>query len=137
MSCRFPCSNSVSEFWELLISGENGIGPIPPHRWLPSQGCIVEDDKVEAGFLKCPVDEIDAEFFGFTNMELKYTDPQQRMLLEVAYEALQDAGIPPKSLAEKGKVVGICSAFWKDDYKVTFEFLRLAQIKVFDYSAFN
>lgn len=112
-SCRFPNADSLEEYWNSLINGENGIRPCPPHRW--NVGCLVEDPLVEAGFLKCPVDEIDASYFGFNPMELKYTDPQQRLLLEVSHEALEDAGISPASL--QGRRVGVFTATWKDDYK--------------------
>jgi acyl transferase domain-containing protein len=70
---------------------------------------------MEAGFLKCPVDEFDAKFFGISPREALSLDPQQRLLLEVAWEGLEDAGINPLSLqnSETGVYVGI----WKEDYK--------------------
>lgn len=66
MSCRYPSANNLEEFWELLFNGQDRTGTHPEFRWArdqcsrSSEGCI----KTNAGFLKVPLDEFDAKFFG-------------------------------------------------------------------------
>lgn len=85
MACRLPGANTVDEFWSLLINKENKIRPIGSDRWTSEQSCVLDSDSGarEVGFLKCPIDQFDSQFFGMSPMELTYTDPQQRLLLEV------------------------------------------------------
>lgn len=82
MSCRFPQANNLEEYWDILENGKDCIRKVPEGRW-PS---ATEDEfrEVQAGFLKCPVDEFDGKFFNMSPYELTSTDPQQRLLLEVA-----------------------------------------------------
>ncbi|SFB44201.1 phthiocerol/phenolphthiocerol synthesis type-I polyketide synthase D [Amycolatopsis marina] len=102
VGCRFPGAPNAAEFWRLLRSGTSAIGEIPAGRWeqfaggqdlsgLPRGAGVLEDI---AGF--------DADFFGITPREAEVMDPQQRVLLEVAWEALADAAIPPTSLHGTG-----------------------------------
>ncbi|MCP3800287.1 SDR family NAD(P)-dependent oxidoreductase [Allokutzneria sp. A3M-2-11 16] len=111
IGCRFP--GGVADprgFWDLLTSGTDAIGDIPPDRWRPD--LYFDPDPAtpgrmfvrQGGFLDAPVDRFDAGFFGMTPREAAPLDPQQRLLLEVAWEALEDAGIPPTAL--EGKNVG-------------------------------
>jgi pimaricinolide synthase PimS1 len=71
--------------------------------------------EVQAGFLKCPVDAFDGKFFGISPADLIYTDPQQRLLMEVVWEALEDAVIDPQSL--KGTTTGVFVGSWTSDYR--------------------
>lgn len=66
MSCRYPSSNSVDEFWNLLFEAKDGTSNPPKHRWErnDSPRVIPESTKTNAGFLNIPVDEFDAKFFG-------------------------------------------------------------------------
>ena len=97
IGCRFPGSaNSPAEFWELLARDGDGIVDIPPERWsvrdaagMPHKAGLLDDI---AGF--------DAGFFGITVREALSLDPQQRFVLEVAWEAAEDAGISPQDLRE-------------------------------------
>jgi len=131
MACRLPASNDIEEFWNLLINKGDAIKKLPEWRWLDEQVKTTGDKettkdcrKIQAGWLKCPVDEFDAKFFGMSPKELEFTDPQQRMLLEVSWEALEDAAIDPTSL--HGSQTGIFTGTWKSDYvdlmnKLSFE----------------
>jgi 3-oxoacyl-(acyl-carrier-protein) synthase len=114
-SCRFPGANSINEFWELLDTGGDGITSIPLER-LPE--CFSEDPRytsIKAGFLKCPIDEFDAKFFGISPREASFMDPQQRLMVEVAWEALENAGINPDKL--KGSNTGVFSGVWTHEYE--------------------
>ncbi len=84
MSCRFPQANDLKEYWDALANGKDCISKVPDHRW-PSTDSE-EFREVQAGFLKCPVDEFDGKFFNISPFELTHTDPQQRFLLEVSFQ---------------------------------------------------
>lgn len=66
MSCRYPGSNDLLEFWDLLFQGRDGTSSAPSFRWLKGQSnrSVRNPDKTNAGFLKISLDEFDAKFFG-------------------------------------------------------------------------
>ncbi len=106
MGCRLPGGiESPEQFWELLRDGRSGIVPVPPERW-DAEALFTEDHTVagticnrEGGFLSgWEPQEFDAEFFAIPPREAAAMDPQQRLFLEVAWEALEDAGIPPHTI---------------------------------------
>ncbi len=104
MACRFPGAPSLAEFWRLLCEGRHGIGPVPAERW-DADAMFDQDAKARGkintrhgGFIDA-VDRFDAAFFGISPREATQMDPQQRILLELAYLALEDAGICPERLA--------------------------------------
>lgn len=105
LSCRFPGAPDAAAFWRLLSSGADALTEPPVGRWAgagPPRG----------GFLD-RIDEFDPEFFGISPREAPHVDPQQRLMLELMQEALDDAGIPPSSLAgsRTGTFVG---AMWSE-----------------------
>ena len=105
IGCRFPGrSNTPREFWNLLLSGTDAITEMPPDRFDLSQ---LFDPAVSkpgtiytrwGGFLE-NIDQFDAAFFGISPREAASMDPQHRLLLEVAWEALEDGGHNGGSLA--------------------------------------
>ncbi len=104
MACRFPGAPSLDAFWQLLSEGRDGIGEIPADRW-DIEAFFDKDPKAQGktnartgGFID-GVDRFDAGFFGITRREATQMDPQQRILLELTYEALEEAGIAPVTLA--------------------------------------
>ncbi len=106
MGCRFPGGvNSPNQFWDLLRAGRSGIVKVPAGRW-DADALYTEDHTVpgticnrEGGFLSdWEPDEFDAEFFSITPREAAAMDPQQRLFLEVAWEALENAGIAPHTI---------------------------------------
>jgi phthiocerol/phenolphthiocerol synthesis type-I polyketide synthase C len=108
MGCRFPGGvNNPDQYWDFLCAGENGIVPVPENRW-DAEALFSDDHNVpgticnrEGGFITSwDPDEFDAEFFSISPREAAGMDPQQRLFIEVAYEALEDAGIPPHTIRE-------------------------------------
>ncbi|HVK54840.1 MAG TPA: beta-ketoacyl synthase N-terminal-like domain-containing protein, partial [Burkholderiales bacterium] len=102
MACRFPGSDNLSRFRDLLFNGRDAISPLPDGRWPDSEMAV------EGGFVS-DVDLFDPLFFGITPREAEAMDPQQRLLLLTAWHALEDAGLPPDRLAgtRTGVFVGI------------------------------
>lgn len=117
MSCRYPGSNNLEEFWNLLFSGEDGTGNPPPFRWLREQSSRNRPDcrATNAGFLKVPVDDFDARFFGISPKEMLFLDPQNRLLHELVWESLEDAAIDPLKL--RGSNGGVFMGSWTNDFK--------------------
>ncbi len=118
-ACRFPGAASLSEFWDLLIGGRHGIGAVPPGRW-NADAFYEADPKApgktntrQGGFV-AGIDSFDADFFGISPREAVNMDPQQRILAEVTYEALEDAGIAPTSLA--GSDTAVYVGLMSNDY---------------------
>ena len=102
MSCRLPGADSIDAYWRLLVDGRDAVGPPPLGRR--------DHLRTEAGYLDA-VDGFDAEFFGVPAREAVSMDPQQRLILEVAWEALEHAGIPANRVrgSSAGVFVGIHS----------------------------
>ena len=99
---RFPGANNVDEYWELLAAGEVTTGPLPEGRWSeynsdPFLRTKMREEATDGGYLD-DIAAFDNEFFGLSPLEAKNIDPQQRIMLEVAWEALEDAHIPADSL---------------------------------------
>ncbi|WP_216893689.1 type I polyketide synthase [Nocardia alni] len=121
IGCRLPGdANNPDAFWDLLRNGDNTTSDIPADRWrsyaeLGARHASVLRSTVRRGSFLNGIDGFDADFFGLSPREAELMDPQQRILLEVAWEALEHAGIPPRSLAgsDTSVFVGACT----DDYR--------------------
>ncbi|MEV6646532.1 type I polyketide synthase [Amycolatopsis sp. NPDC051371] len=108
LSCRLPGADGPAAFWRLLTEGRSAITDVPAGRW-----DVAETGVRQGGFLDA-VDRFDAAFFGISPREATAMDPQQRLVLELAWEALEHAGIVPASLG--GTSAGVfVGAMW-DDY---------------------
>ncbi|OXA45943.1 Phthiocerol synthesis polyketide synthase type I PpsC [Folsomia candida] len=114
MSCRMPDSCGVDEYWKTYLDGKSVIRPHPDGRWTTEQIGAMGNIRIECGFVPCSVDEFDGDFFEMSPVECNFTDPQQRSSTEVSWEALEDAGINPQSLA--GSMTAIYSGCWTQDY---------------------
>ncbi len=117
VGCRFPGANNPQEFWTLLSQGIDAITEVPPERWDLQE--FYDASAISPGMMNSRwggllerIDVFDAEFFGISPREAQRMDPQQRLSLEVAWEALEHAGIAPKSIAgsEAGVFIGISSS---------------------------
>ncbi|EDV19161.1 uncharacterized protein TRIADDRAFT_34034 [Trichoplax adhaerens] len=99
ISCRLPESNNVSEFWQHLIEGEDMITE-DDRRWTPGMFGLPK----RHGKLK-DIENFDAIFFGVHAKQADTMDPQLRLLLEVTYEAIVDAGMNPNQI--RGRKMGV------------------------------
>ena len=118
MACRLPGAVvDVESFWELLASARSGIGEIPADRWNrdryyhPNSAVPNRMHSKWGGFVD-QLHDFDARFWGISPREAARMDPQQRWLLEVAWEAIEDAGVAPRMLSgtNTGVFVGISSS---------------------------
>jgi acyl transferase domain-containing protein len=109
----------LDAFAELLWSGTDAITEIPADRWPIADWFDEAQDAPgkmytrHGGFLD-RVDEFDAEFFGIAPVEAASMDPQQRLVLELAWEALEDSGRAPSGLA--GTRAGVYLGIANGDY---------------------
>ena len=109
MACRFPGGASdPASFWDLLSSGVDAVTDVPPDRWNADE--FYDPDPASPGKMAAKtggflerIDEFDNHFFAISEREAVRIDPQHRMLLELTWEALEDAGLPPSKL-RGGKV---------------------------------
>ncbi|RKS97186.1 acyl transferase domain-containing protein [Streptomyces sp. 3211.6] len=100
MSCRFPGVNGPGAFWRLLLDGESTVGAFPASRPAgPGRGSHPDAAVLERGSFLDSIDGFDAAFFGTGPAEAAAMDPVQRLGLELAWEAVEDAGIPADTLA--------------------------------------
>ncbi|MFJ4659032.1 beta-ketoacyl synthase N-terminal-like domain-containing protein, partial [Nocardia sp. NPDC088792] len=119
LSCRLPQAPSPTAFWQLLRDGRDAIGDLPEDRWL-NQGTSPADAATRAlvrrGAFLDNLDAFDAAFFGIPPREGAEMDPQQRLVLELGWEALEDANIVPASL--RGEAVGIYVGAMASDHAI-------------------
>jgi acyl transferase domain-containing protein/acyl carrier protein len=117
LGCRFPGGASTPEaFWRLLADGVDAISETPQERWSVEDYYAADPDSpgsiaVKFGGFLPEIDMFDASFFGIAPREAPSMDPQHRLLLEVAWEALEHAGQAPSKLSgtQTGVYIGITS----------------------------
>ncbi|GGT14605.1 MULTISPECIES: type I polyketide synthase [Streptomyces] len=122
LGCRFPGAPDVRAYWKLLLSGERRFGPVPAERWNhepfhepgdPSAPLAAYTDRV--AFVD-GVDRFDALHYGVPPSRARAMDPQHRLMLDVAREALDDAGLGRGGFDREntGVFVGISVSDYKD-----------------------
>ncbi|WP_369226894.1 type I polyketide synthase [Streptomyces sp. R39] len=100
MSCRFPGVHDLTEFWRLLLEGRSTVGRFPGHRAVsPDLASHPDAATLTSGSFFDRIDGFDAQFFGTGPVEATAMDPVQRLGLELAWEAVEDARIPASALA--------------------------------------
>ena len=119
LATRFPGDmNTPEEMWQALLEGRDGITDLPEGRWVefleePTLAARVAKARTRGGYLK-DIKGFDAEFFALAKMEADNIDPQQRMALELTWEALEYARIPASAL--RGESVGVFIGSSTNDY---------------------
>jgi acyl transferase domain-containing protein/acyl carrier protein len=117
--CRFPGARNLEDFWDILRRGIDAISEVPTERWDIDAFYDAEPatpgkmNTRYGGFLE-QVDRFDPGFFGISAREAERIDPQQRLVLEVAWEALENAAIVPGNLS--GSQTGVFIGCGNYDY---------------------
>jgi myxalamid-type polyketide synthase MxaE and MxaD len=109
LACRFPGAPDEGSFWQLLSGGIDAVDDPGPARRDESSARVGR-----AGFLE-RIDTFDADFFRISPREAVHVDPQQRLILELAWEALEDAGYTPEALA--GSATAVVVGISNNDYQ--------------------
>ena len=114
MACRYPGADSIAAFWDLLTAGRDARSEVPESRWNAQAyhdpaGVRPGSINTRHGCFLGNVDEFDAAPFGLSAAEAEQLDPQQRVLLETALQALRDAGVraTPHCRTPMGVFVGL------------------------------
>ncbi len=122
MSCRLPGGiDSPELLWEGLLRGEDYVTKIPADRWDadeyydPEPGVPGRSVSKWGAFLE-DIAGFDAEFFGISEREATAIDPQHRLLLETSWEAVEQAGVDPSSIA--GSLTGVFVGMTHGDYQL-------------------
>lgn len=122
MACRFPGqANTPADFWQMLCNGEDAISDIPSSRMDVDQ--LYSEEPATPGRIMTryggyldDIEHFDAGFFHISPREAERMDPQQRLILETAWEAIEDAGIDASSLS--GRSVGVYVGQWLSDFEM-------------------
>jgi len=113
VACRFPKAHDVKSFWNNLVNGVDAVTEVNPSRWDPGVLDAIETGicGTRLGGFVDGIDLFDPEFFGISAQEAAVMDPQHRLFLEVAWEALESSGITLDQIGgtDTGVFVGISS----------------------------
>ncbi|MGB7383045.1 MAG: type I polyketide synthase [Rhodococcus sp. (in: high G+C Gram-positive bacteria)] len=127
IACRFPGAPDAAAFWKLLVEGRHGTTEVPSDRWTTkdwtggdwrggdcTSGSASPRQPSRFGGFITGHGEFDHSFFGISPAEASEMDVQQRLILEMSWHAIEDAGIDPTSLAgsNTGVFVGMMSSDW-------------------------
>ncbi|MGH3643853.1 MAG: acyltransferase domain-containing protein, partial [Mycobacterium sp.] len=122
MACRLPGGiDSPEQLWEALLRGDDLVTEVPPDRWDaddyydPQPGVPGRSVTKWGGFLD-DVAGFDSDFFGINEREATAIDPQHRLLLETSWEAMEHAGLTPKSVTDS--LTGVFVGLTHGDYQL-------------------
>ncbi|KAI0138627.1 putative polyketide synthase [Hypoxylon sp. NC0597] len=125
-SLLFPKADSTESFWDILVSGKCVASEFPPDRLRNARHyengnsrvgpviTLVQVRPNKASFLERDISAFDTRFFSMTSEEAAATDPQQRILLETTYHALENAGIPMEIIS--GSDTSVYTGCFTADY---------------------
>lgn len=118
LSGRYPQAPDLDAFWQNLVNGKDTVSALPADRWSDAGGVQAQGHFLDG------IDAFDPAFFGLSAHESAMLDPQERLFLEVAWEALEDAGYTGSRLdglvAADGerRSVGVFAGITSSDYKL-------------------
>ncbi|XP_078234745.1 mycocerosic acid synthase [Pogona vitticeps] len=120
IGCNFPGGEGIENFWQVLVEGKNCTVDIPPERFNTQQWYDPDRNKPGKTFTRRAAllnefNTFDNKLFGIHDLEAERMDPQQKLLLECTYRALEDAGIPRESIS--GTKTGVFVGLMNRDYE--------------------
>ncbi|KAA8580581.1 hypothetical protein FQN60_013539 [Etheostoma spectabile] len=121
IGCNFPGGEGLENFWRVLLEGKNCAVDIPTERFDTTFWYDADDSKpgktqTNKAALIQGFNEFDHKFFGITEAEAEFMDPQQKLLLQCTYRALEDAGIAMESIS--GSRTGVYIGLMNRDYEI-------------------
>ncbi|KAL3040725.1 hypothetical protein OYC64_011679 [Pagothenia borchgrevinki] len=121
IGCNFPGGEGLDNFWKVLLEGKNCVVDIPPERfdttfWYDADESKPGKTQTTKAALIEGFNEFDHRFFGITEAEADFMDPQQKLLLQCTYRALEDAGIAMESIS--GTRTGVYMGLMNRDYEI-------------------
>ena len=120
MACRFPGADGIPAFWRLLEGGVNAVQEGEPGSGVGRIGRLFANAEVQSvacrfGAYLDRLDQFDATFFRISPVEAQLLDPQQRLMLETCWRALEDAGMDPERL--RGSRTGVYAGISNNEYR--------------------
>ena len=113
MGMRLPGNvHTADEFWDMLVSGKSGHGPVPKSRYNANSFFHPSTSPITGYFLEEDPAYFDAGYFSIGAKEARLMDPQQRLLLEVVWECLEDSGETSWRGKDIGCYVGVFGEDW-------------------------
>ncbi|XP_069715553.1 phthioceranic/hydroxyphthioceranic acid synthase-like [Phaenicophaeus curvirostris] len=121
IGCNFPGGDGIDNFWKVLEEGKNCTVEIPPERFDTREWYDPDDTKpgkicTTRAALLDEFNSFDNHLFGINNMEAERMDPQQKLLIECTYKALEDAGVPVEAVS--GTKTGVFVGLMNRDYEI-------------------
>ncbi|KAM3860359.1 phthioceranic/hydroxyphthioceranic acid synthase [Diretmus argenteus] len=120
VGCNFPGGEGLDNFWKVLLEGKNCVSDIPEERFDTAYWYDPDDSKpgktqtTKAALIN-GFNEFDHKFFGITEAEADFMDPQQKLLLQCTYRALEDAGVAMETIS--GSRTGVYIGLMNRDYE--------------------
>lgn len=119
IACRMPGAKTAEEFWRNLMTGRDTVGEIPAERWdwrefYSTDPSIAGKSNSRWGGFVDDIDQFDARFFNISGVEAKYMAPEQRVLLQTCWHAIEDAGYAEHDFY--GRSVGVFMGARPADY---------------------
>ncbi|KAM9304351.1 uncharacterized protein RDI95_010291 [Morus bassanus] len=121
IGCNFPGGDGIDNFWKVLEEGKNCTVEIPPERFNAKEWYDPDDNKpgkictTRAALLN-EFNSFDNYLFGINDLEAERMDPQQKLLIECTYKALEDAGVPVEAVS--GTKTGVFIGLMNRDYEI-------------------
>ncbi|XP_077792942.1 phenolphthiocerol synthesis polyketide synthase type I Pks15/1-like [Podarcis muralis] len=121
IGCNFPGGEGIDNFWRVLVEGRNCVVEIPPERFETKSWYDPDSHKPgktstrHAAFTE-EFNAFDNRLFGINDVEAERMDPQQKLLLECTYRALEDAGVPRENIS--GSKTGVFVGMMNQDYRL-------------------